>query len=269
MIKTFVKGLIRPLGFDVVRYSPPPPPEPPIPEPQLEDQFPDFGEEAIEIIRTVQPFTGPSAELIFALIQAVRYVERAKIPGSIVECGVWQGGSMMAAAHTLKRLGTDERDIYLFDTFEGMTKPTDVDISYKGEVASLEYERLKRPNETSEWCYASLDQVQRNLASTGYDPDKLKFIKGKVEDTIPVMAPSQISILRLDTDWYESTRHELVHLFPRLSPGGVLIVDDYGHWEGSRKATDEYLAENSFILLNRIDYTGRLAIKLASNGDSY
>jgi hypothetical protein len=249
-----------------VRYSKTPPPPPP---PPPEEQFPpDFDEEAVEIIRIVKPHTGPSVELIFALIQAVRYVVRAKIPGSIVECGVWKGGSMMAAAHTLKRLGSEEREIYLFDTFEGMTKPTDVDISYVGEEASLEYERLKRSNGTSEWCYAPLEQVQQNLASTGYDPDKVKFIKGKVEDTIPDMAPSQISILRLDTDWYESTRHELVHLYPRLSPGGVLIVDDYGHWKGSRKATDEYLEQNSFVLLNRIDYSGRLAIKLGSPSDA-
>lgn len=264
MIKMIVKGLIRQTGFDVVRYSK----TPPLPPPPPQEQFPpDFDEEAIEIIRTVRPYTGTSVELIFALIQAVRYIVRAKIPGSIVECGVWKGGSMMAAAHTLERLGTDKRDIYLFDTFEGMTRPTDVDISYIGEPASDEYERTKRPDDTSEWCYASLEQVQRNLASTGYDPDKLNFIKGNVEHTIPGMAPSQISLLRLDTDWYESTRHELVHLFPRLSAGGVLIVDDYGHWKGSRKATDEYLERNSFVLLNRIDYTGRLAIKLGPNSD--
>ena len=71
--------------------------------------------------------------------------------------------------------------------------------------------------------------------------------------------PERIALLRIDTDWYESTRHELVHLYPRLSPGGVLIIDDYGHWQGARKAVDEYFQAGLF--LNHIDYTGRLAIK--------
>ena len=80
-------------------------------------------------------------------------------------------------------------------------------------------------------------------------------------DTLPASAPSQIALLRLDTDWYESTRHELEHLYPRLATGGVLIVDDYGHWEGARKATDEHLAAHPALLLSRSDYTGRMAVK--------
>jgi len=253
MIKAIIKGLIRHVAFDLGRDS----------VRQTQESFPvDFDEEAIEIIRIVKPYTMTSVERLFALIQAVRYIVRANIGGSIVECGVWQGGSMMAVAHTIKRLGKDDRDMYLFDTYEGMTRPTDVDKSYADETASIEFERTKKTSDTSDWCYASIEQVQRNLVSTGYDPDRFKFIKGKVEDTIPRSAPSQISLLRLDTDWYESTRHELIHLFPRLAVGGVLIVDDYGHWQGSRKATDEYLAQNNiFILFNRIDYTGRIAIK--------
>src|ERR1051325_10354963 len=87
-------------------------------------------------------------------------------------------------------------------------------------------------------------------------------LEGTVEETIPAQAPERIALLRLDTDWYESTRHELVHLYPRLVPGGVLIIDDYGHWEGARKAVDEYIAQNNLrLFLNRIDYAGRLAIK--------
>lgn len=109
--------------------------------------------------------------------------------------------------------------------------------------------------------------MQANLRRTAYDPARLHYVKGKVEDTIPsspdgVQAPERIALLRLDTDWYESTRHEMVHLYPRLVPGGVLIIDDYGHWQGSRKAVDEYFAENGPpLLLNRIDDPGRLAVK--------
>jgi hypothetical protein len=88
------------------------------------------------------------------------------------------------------------------------------------------------------------------------------FIKGKVEETIPGTLPKEISLLRLDTDWYESTLHNLVHLYPLLRKGGILILDDYGHWQGARKATDEYFArENIIPFLSRIDYTGRLYVK--------
>src|SRR5262249_9722194 len=219
-------------------------------------------DEAVEIIRAVKPYTVTNLERLFALIQAVRYLVRANIAGSMVECGVWQGGSMMAVAHTLKRLGTEDRDLYLFDTYEGMTSPTAVDVTYSGTSAVAEFQRTQKTDETSGWLSVPLEQVQRNLLSTGYPPERLHFIKGKVEETLPGAPPTEIALLRLDTVWYESTRQELVHLFPRLVVGGVLIVDDYGRWQGSKKATDEYWAQTNFVLLlNRIDYTGRIVVK--------
>jgi hypothetical protein len=128
--------------------------------------------------------------------------------------------------------------------------------------ASVEFERSRRGSDTSDWCYASLEDVRQNLASTGYGMERIAFVKGKVEDTLPGSAPDSISLLRLDTDWYESTLHELVHLFPRLSAGGVLIIDDYGHWRGARRAVDEYLRDNSIrMLFDRVDYSGRIAVK--------
>ncbi len=253
MIKTIGKRLIRRMGFDVVRYS----------GRQPQEAFPpDFDEEAVEIIRAVKPYTLTNKERLFALIQAVRYVVRANIAGSIVECGVWRGGSMMAAALTLKRLAKEDRDLYLFDTYAGMTRPTEVDISYRGQSAFVQFERAKQTGATAAWHCVPLEEVKGNLVNTGYTPERMKFIKGKVEDTLPGSTPQQIALLRLDTDWYESTRHELIHLFPRLAVGGVLIVDDYGYWQGSRKATDEYLAQNNLVmLLNRVDNTGRMAVK--------
>jgi predicted O-methyltransferase YrrM len=106
--------------------------------------------------------------------------------------------------------------------------------------------------------HSPLDQVRANLASTGLAPSRFTFVQGKVEDTIPAtLPPGPISILRLDTDWYESTKHELLHLFPRLTPGGVLIVDDYGFWRGAREACDEYFQQHQIqILLSRIDRNG-------------
>jgi predicted O-methyltransferase YrrM len=110
-----------------------------------------------------------------------------------------------------------------------------------------------------------LADVQANLRSTGYPVERMRFVVGDVADTVPREAPERIAILRLDTDWYASTRHELEHLYPRLAVGGVLIVDDYGHWEGARLAVDEFLERTSApILLNRIDYTGRIGVKPAA-----
>jgi hypothetical protein len=88
---------------------------------------------------------------------------------------------------------------------------------------------------------------------------RIHFHTGMVEDTIPRLAPERIAILRLDTDWYVSTKHELEWLWPRLSSGGVLIIDDYGHFTGARKAVDEFFGGQTFLF--RIDYTGRLVTK--------
>ncbi len=104
-------------------------------------------------------------------------------------------------------------------------------------------------------------QVRRLLHATGYPPERIHLVRGPVEETLPAAAPDGLALLRLDTDWYESTRHELEHLYPRLATGGVLIVDDYGHWEGARKAADEHLAAHPALLLSRSDYTGRMAVK--------
>jgi hypothetical protein len=99
------------------------------------------------------------------------------------------------------------------------------------------------------------------LARTGYPLKQVRFVRGRVEDTLPQEALEQISVLRLDTDWYESTRHELAHLFPRLVRGGVLLCDDYGFWGGARKAVDQCIAAHRIpLLLHRIDHTGRAAI---------
>jgi hypothetical protein len=233
---------------------------------QPEPFSPDFSPADLGIIRSIQPYTMTTVERVFALMQAVQYVVNARIPGSIVECGVWRGGSMMAVAKTLVQMGQMDRDLYLFDTFEGMTKPGAVDVSFTGEPAAAQYEHARRAasdDSHSDWCYAPLADVRRNMLSTGYNAQHVHFVKGKVEDTIPAAAPDTIALLRLDTDWYASTHHELTHLYPRLSVGGVLIIDDYGYWEGSRRATDDYFRQlGSPIYLARIDHSARVAVKV-------
>ena len=172
---------------------------------------------------------------------------------------------MMAAALTLIRLGDTERDLHLFDTFTGMPEPGAEDVSSPYDGYSL-HKRWRRHNSAgSEWAGIPADEVRAAVESTGYPPERIHLHIGMVEDTLPSEAPEGLALLRLDTDWYSSTKHELVSLYPRLAEGGVLIVDDYGHYEGARTAVDEYFAETGQrVLLNRIDYTGRVAIKQAA-----
>jgi O-methyltransferase len=212
----------------------------------------------VEIWQQVAPYTMTSPERIQALVDSVRYLERHHIAGAFVECGVWRGGSMMAAALALS--GDTNRELYLFDTYEGMPPPGNLDIDYSG--ASAVAQIANDPSRVGAIAaVAHLDEVRRNMASTGYPDSQVHYIEGKVEDTVPKLAPGQIALLRLDTDWYESTHHELLHLFPRVVSGGVLIVDDYGHWKGARQAVDDYLdATGIRLLLCRIDFTGRIAV---------
>jgi len=227
------------------------------------NQIDDFTEEDIRIIKTVKPYTLTTPVRIHALIQAVRYIVRNGIEGDMVECGVWKGGSMMAIACALLNLGTKERNLRLYDTFEGMTKPSHVDINYLGHKAIDRFNIERTSENASTWALASLGEVKENLLRTGYERAKIHFVKGRVEDTLPKEAPEKIALLRLDTDWYKSTLHELTHLYPRLSKGGIVIIDDYGHWKGSQLATDEYFSKNKVrIFLSRIDYAARLGVKL-------
>ncbi len=200
-------------------------------------------------------YTMVNKERSFALYEATKYISRNKIEGDVVECGVWKGGQTMIMAHTLLQENDINRKIWLYDTYEGMSEPTEDDmrISTNEKAKSLLLKKDKTTERDNIWCYAPIEEVKKNVMSTGYNPNNLVFVKGKVEDTIPNQIPEKIALLRLDTDWYESTRHELVHLFPRLVKGGVLVIDDYGTWAGSKKAVDEYIKENNIkILLTRI-----------------
>lgn len=222
----------------------------------------DMENEFINIHKQCKSFTMTSEERMYAMYKATEYVSKNNIAGDIVECGTWKGGSAMISAIKLKKNGDMKRKFYLYDTYEGMTYPTDKDISYSGGTAKEKWKTYNKGDKNL-WCCASLKEVKGNMLSAGYPENQMVFIKGKVEETIPNTLPKSISILRLDTDWYESTYHELVHLFPLLSKGGVLIIDDYGHWKGAREATDKYFEENNIpMLLSRIDYTGRIGIKI-------
>ncbi len=225
----------------------------------------DFTIEERELIEFVHDYTMTSRERMVSLMRAVDYISKQNIPGDIVECGVWRGGSMMLIASKLIRLGNINKRLFLFDTFDGMSDPTNNDISFENVRAThLLSEQNDKYAGNNIWCYASIEDVKHNLSKTKYNADQIHYIKGKVEDTLPNKDIHKLSLLRLDTDWYESTKHELESLWDSLVIGGVLIIDDYGHWNGAKKAVDEFFElRNINMFLNRIDYTGRMGIKIS------
>jgi O-methyltransferase len=249
LLKRRAKQFVHSLGYEVRRAD-------------SSSQWPlDFQQRDIDLYEEVSPYTLTPPPAVAALADAVRYVCANEVPGAIVECGVWRGGSMRAVARTLLDAGETDTDLYLFDTFEGMSEPTDEDVMWTGERADAVLARESR--DSNFWARASLDQVREVMFALPYPMSRIHFVEGKVEDTIPDQAPDEIALLRLDTDWYESTKHELLHLYPRLVPGGVLILDDYGWWRGAGRATDEYFQEHGPApLLVRIDPEGRrVAVK--------
>jgi O-methyltransferase len=223
----------------------------------------DFEQPEIDLCREVAPYTMTTPEAILTLADAVRHIVAQKVPGAIVECGVWRGGSMMAVARTLLDIGETNVDLYLFDTFAGMSEPGEKDVHWSGETARAQLAVEPNVPESLLWARAGLAEVQAAMRSTDYPASRVHFVEGMVEETLPARAPEHISLLRLDTDWYEPTLHELIHLYPRLEPGGILILDDYGWWRGARDATDEYFSEHEpRPFLVRIDADGvRLAVK--------
>ena len=215
------------------------------------------------IISAVEDFTMTSSTRIWSLLQAVKYVHSSNVSGAIVECGVWRGGSMMAVALQLNELQDTERELWLYDTYEGMTDPTERDKeSTTGTSASTLLQTTSVGDGNNIWCLADEADVRQNMYSTKYPDSRLHFVKGDVAETLTREFPDEISILRLDTDWYESTRVELEVLYSRLVSGGVCILDDYGHWLGARDAVDEFFTQHPpRPLISPIDFSGRIFIK--------
>lgn len=193
-----------------------------------------------DIYQICAPYTMTSLSKMEKLYDSVVYLNQNNIEGSFVECGVYRGGSIMNMALTQLNFSRLVH-IYLYDTFEGMTPYSDLDINYQGISAAR---ILKNP---SKLCISNLKEVKQNVKLTNYPQEFFHFRKGDVKDTLKEDVPDKISLLRLDTDWYESTKLELEVLFPRLVKGGILILDDYGYWLGARKAVDDYFASINLI----------------------
>ena len=230
-------------------------------------QYPDISDAFfIDAAGKVRPHTrtfGAGAEAPWALYQSIEYVVRNRIPGDIVECGVWSGGSMLLAALALQHFGDTSRRIWLYDTFAGNPRPEAVDARWDGMPALPTWEHYQQTG--GRWCFGGTqDHVRRVVSSSGYPADQFVFVEGLVENTLPGQRPDTISLLRLDTDLYRSTLHELVHLYPLLSVGGILMIDDYGAFQGARLATDQFIEQNRLkLFLSRVDSSVRLAVKPA------
>ncbi len=252
-VKRSIKSLLMAAGYSVTRVG------------ELDraptNQFPEMEAWERVIVDMISPYTMTTVERQWALISALKYVHMKGIAGDIVECGVWKGGNLILAGLVGEKLGSRRR-IWAFDTYGGMSKPTEFDKANEGSVAAENEFNEQQRDGYNAWCYSPLDEVSANLKRCGLELSNYNFVKGKCEETLACAEniPDQIAVLRLDTDWYESTRKELEILFPRLAQYGVLIVDDYGHWGGARKAVDEYFKDQP-VLMNRIDYTGRLILK--------
>jgi predicted O-methyltransferase YrrM len=203
-----------------------------------------------------------SPELVAVLVRATEHLVETRTPGAFVECGVFRGGSAMALMMALRFRHCNDRDFYLYDTFAGMPVPTEKDVYHDGRPALEEWLEKRQSDGNSGWVVSTLSDTRKNIQRVGYPEERVVYVEGLVEDTIPARSPDRIAMLRLDTDFYSSTKHELEHLYPRLSSGGVLIIDDYGAFRGSKQAVDEFFGRmGSKPYLHRVDANVRILIK--------
>tara|TARA_B110000238_G_scaffold197641_1_gene240603 strand:- start:251 stop:1021 length:771 start_codon:yes stop_codon:yes gene_type:complete len=204
-----------------------------------------------------------SEQRFLSLFQSVNYIYDNNIDGDLVECGVFRGGSAMMMAKSSLRFAkkiNNLKKIWLYDTFEGMANPSIYDVNISNEKAVIELEKInKKKNKKDIWAYSPIDYVKERMRDIGYKD--VKYIKGLVEQTLLNNTPDKISLLRLDTDFYESTKIELEILYPKLEVGGIIIIDDYGHWKGCKKAVDEYFINKKNIFFQQIDYSGLIGVK--------
>lgn len=201
-----------------------------------------------EIVQSVEGLTRAGWDRRMATAEACVFADQLQLEGAFVECGTWKG------AHGIIAAKVSTRSIWLYDTFEGMTEPGPED----GPKARQKWDEKKRMGIPFTRC--SLENVKHNLAAHGIAGDQVKLVKGDVRETLKRMdlTPAKVAVLRLDVDWYDATKACLELLYPKLVENGIIIMDDYGHWEGARKAVDEYLPG---MLWSRIDYTGVHGVK--------
>lgn len=209
-----------------------------------------------DIYKKTKCFTVCRKRKTFSTIDSVEYIINNNIKGDFIECGVFMGGQVMTMILTLNFL-KEEREIFLYDTFNGCTRPEGWE-----KLALKRFKKYENKDGSSNLCNESLDNVKNNILSIPFNKNRIHFIKGKVEDTLNNSSHKKIALLRMDTDFYSSTKHELETLYPKVSVNGIIIIDDYGYWDGAKKATDEYLKKNNVNLkINKDCKTSGILIK--------
>ena len=221
------------------------------------NNIPEIDEENKNLIEFINEYSMTPLIRRWTLIKSLHYINKKKVIGDIVECGIWRGGNLFLAKKIQDKYYKEiKRKLYGFDTFEGMSEPSNHD----GIRINKIYQNFKNNNEP--WAKASLDDVKNFSKKLFSDIDEFNFIKGKVEDTLKDKKnlPDKISLLRLDTDLYESTKIELNILYPLLVEKGILIIDDYGDFPGCRKAVDEYFSDKNVLMIS-VDKSCRVIVK--------
>jgi O-methyltransferase len=217
------------------------------------------------ILNICSQYSMTGFERMYFLIKAIEQIKNNKIQGDFVECGVWKGGNLILFQKMIEKLNIKKK-IYAYDTFKGMTEPGKFDFTFEKKDAKKILRTLKKkkvdPKKNIVLAECSLEDVIKNYEKNTRPNKNLFCIKGPVEETLEIKRniPKKISVLRLDTDWYESTKIELEVLFPLLVKDGILIIDDYGYWNGAKKAVDRYFFKKP-IALFKIDFTSRFVIK--------
>lgn len=250
-MKQLVRNALKAVGYRIIRDEQP-----------LAHLIPEIDPFQQHVIETCSKYSMTGPIRLWTFLRAIENVATQGLVGDIVECGVWRGGNLILAGLLRERLNLTA-EIWGYDTFEGMSAPTVRDRKHKDiKLAQERFDELQR-GDHNEWCYATIGEVRDNFAREA-GPVPLRLVKGKVEETLRDAAnlPERISVLRLDTDWYESTKAELAILYPRLVDGGVLIIDDYGEWAGAKQAVDEYFAHQK-IWLHYVDPSCRMFVKPA------
>ena len=187
----------------------------------------------LRLLRQVGPYTVVSRSKLNLLWNLARELDRRAIPGAVVECGVFRGGS----AAVLGRASSAARLLYLFDSFQGLPKPGDKD----GAQAAAGFHEG--------WCQGDADEVRALLVRLGVSDERIRIVSGWFADTLPGAGTGTIALLHIDADWYDPVRFCLNTLYDRVSPGGYVVLDDYGRWEGCTRAADEFLAGRGLMSL--------------------